>query len=336
MESEAMEAPDYETMLANLEHARQHRDEAQREFEAARHMLEQAAQARDIFNRESANRRNRIEDAQRRINLLEESLAALAGDMERLAEEIESLDRQLIEAGDVLTQREATHTQAQQTLRDFDARLSEQLQGGWLESLTAAQAMLSAALSAMQNAEALSRERAAAHSNALAQRELRMQRLAELTAQLRAAQAALQQMADAAAQAEAAWREADAAIAPLHSEIAAVEAQLGELDEHRREAERSLRERESHLNAVTLELARHNDELESLRQRALVEIENEDSSMEKADDDSANADGAAENQSSILQSPILEALPLVEALPAGVEERIAQLRGQIKRLGAIT
>jgi chromosome segregation protein len=337
MEAEALEAPDYETVLANLERARQHRDEVQHEFEAARRLLEQTAQARDIFNRESANRRNRIEAAQRKISLLEESLAALAGDMERLTEEIESLDRQLAEAGEVLAQREAMHAQAQQALSALDARLSEQLQSGWLEPLTAAQAMLSAALAAMQNAESLSRERATAHTNALAQRELRAQRLAELTAQLQAAQSTLRQMADVAAQAEAAWREADAEIAPLQSEIGAVEAQLGELDERRREAERTLRERESHLNAVTLELARHNDELENLRQRALVEIENEESSMEKAGDDSANVDGAAEDQSPIpnLQSPILEALPLVEALPAGLEDRIAQLRGQIKRLGAI-
>ncbi len=329
MEAEALEAPDYETVLANLERARQHRDEVQREFEAARRLLEQTTQARDIFNRESANRRNRIEAAQRKVSLLEESLAALAGDIERLTEEIESLDRQLAEAGDALTQREATLAQAQQALRELDARLNEQLQSGWLESLTAAQAMLSAARGAMQNAESLSRERAAAHADALAQRETRARRLVELTAQLQAAEATLQQMADAVAQTEAAWREADAEIAPLQSGIAAVEAQLAELDEHRREAERTLRERESHLNATTLELARHNDELENLRRRALVEIENEALKPEQAED-AAGANVMAEDQ-----SQILEALPFVEALPAGVEERIAQLRGQIKRLGAI-
>lgn len=329
MEGEALTAPDYETALANLERARQHRDQAQHEFEAARRLLAQTSQARDLFNRESANRRNRIEAMQRKISLLEESLAALAGDMQRLTEEVESLDRQLTEARDALAQREATLAQAQQALRELDARLNEQLQSGWLESLTAAQAMLAAAQGALQNAESLSRERATAHAEALAQRETRARRLAELTAQLQAAEATLQHMADTVAQTEAAWREADAEIAPLQSEIAAVEAQLAELDEHRRAAERTLRERESHLNAITLELARHNDELENLRQRALVEVEHEAPKPEQAED-AASADGIAANP-----AHILETLPFVEALPTGIEERIAQLRGQIKRLGAI-
>ncbi|MCS7057252.1 MAG: chromosome segregation protein SMC [Thermoflexales bacterium] len=325
-ETELPEALDHERALANLRHARHHRDEAQRAFEAARRSLEQTAQARDLFNRESAHRRNRIEATQRKIGSLEESLAMLVGDMERLTAEVESLDRQLAEAGDVLRQREAAHAQALRSLHELDARLNAQLRGGWLEALTTAQAMCSAAQTAMQNAEALRRERAAAHADALAQHESRARRLAELTAQLHAAQAALQTLADAAAQAEADRRAADAAIAPLQSEIAAIEAQIGELDERRREAERRLRERESQLNAATLDLARHNDELESLRRRAWVEIEG-----------GAPTDAAAEDypSSSDAQPSILESLPIVEELPAGIEERIAQLRAQIKRLGAI-
>ncbi len=330
MEAEAPAAPDYETVLANLERARQHRDEAQREFEAARRLLAQTTQARDLFNRESANRRNRIEAAQRKISLLEESLAALAGDMQRLSEEVESLDRQLAEAADLLAQREAALAEAQQALRELDARLNEQLRSGWLESLTAAQAMLAAAQSAMQHAESLSRERAAARAEALAQHETRARRLAELTTQRQAAEATLQQMADAVAQAEAAWREADAEIAPLQSEVAAVEAQLAELDERRREAEHALRERESHLNAITLELARHNDELENLRRRALAEVEHDARKPEQQAEDPAGADATVADPSQILES-----LPSVEALPDGIEDRIAQLRGQIKRLGAI-
>ncbi len=334
--TEPFEAPDYAAIKANLERTRQQRDEAQHAFEAARQMLEQATQARDLFNRESVIRQNQIEDAQRKINLIEESLAALAGDMERLTEEIESLDRQLAEANDALTQREAEQAQAQGALHELETRLNDQLQGGWLESLTAAQAMLSAALGAMQNAESLSRERAAAYTDAQAQRDLRTQRLTELIAQLQVAQAALQDATDAAAWAEAAWREADAAIAPLQREIGAIELQLNELDERRHEAERTLRERESRLNAIALELARHTDELGNLRQRALAEIENSEFRIENVESES-DAPLDADEQSRIenRESKILEGLPLVEELPAGIEERIAQLRSQIRRLGAI-
>jgi len=338
-EATQLEAPDYEAIRANLDRARQERDQAQHAFDEARLTVEQTAQSRNLFAHESAQRRNRIEDAQRKVNLIEESLAALAGDMERTEEEIAALDRQLAEADASLAQCLAEQARAQQALDEIEARLSAQLQDGWLESLSAAQAMLSAALSAMQSAEALSRERATAHADAVAQRELRTQRLTELNTQLEANRLALAEMAAAASQAEAAWREADAAIAPLQDEIAAIEGQLAALDERRREAEHTLRERESHLNAATLELARHNDELESLRRRALAEVEHSELDVEKAGSDSAeNVEPRADGRSTLddqQESSILDSLPVVETLPAGIEERIAQLHGQIRRLGAI-
>ena len=337
-EAAQLEAPDYAAIKANLDRAQQERDQARSAFDAARLKLEQTAQSRNLFARESAQRRNRIEDARRKVNLIEESLAALAGDMERSEAEIAALDGQLEEANATLAQSLEEQSQAQQTLDEVEARLSAQIQDGWLESLSAAQAMLSAALGALQSAEALCQERAAAHADALAQRELRAQRLTELNVQLEANRLALAQMSTAASQAEAAWREADAAITPLQEEIAAVEEQLAALDERRREAEHALRECESHLNATTLELARHNDELESLRRRALEQAGNSQLRAEKAESSAAvtaqpGLDGRAAPDDQ--QRSVLDALPIIEELPAGIEERIAQLHGQIRRLGAI-
>ena len=337
-EAAQLEAPDYAAIKANLDRAQQERDQAQRAFDAARLNLEQTAQSRNLFARESAQRRNRIEDARHKVSLIEESLAALAGDMERMEEEIAALAAQLTEADASLAQSLEEQARAQQALDEVEARLSAQLQDGWLESLSAAQATLSAALGAMQSAEALCRERDAAHADAVAQHHLRAQRLTELNAQCEASRLALAEMSAAASQAKAAWREADAAIAPLQGEMAAIEGELAMLDERRREAERALRERESHLSAATLELARHNDELESLRRRALAEVGSSELRIQKAGSSAAaNVQPVMDGQAPLdeQQESILDALPVVEALPAGIEERIAQLHGQIRRLGAI-
>ncbi len=132
---------------------------------------------------------------------------------------------------------------------------------------------------------------------------------------------------------------------PIQQEIAGVEAQLNELDAKKREAERHLRERESLLNTASLEQARVSDELDNLRQRATElmareEIENAELRIEKTDADAAmngEENVVSEGQSEIQnqKSEILETLPVVDELPEGVEERIVQLRNQIKRLGAI-
>lgn len=318
---------DYEAVKAGLIQAQHHRDAAQHEFDLAQQALEQAAQAREIFARETKARRARVEDAARKVSLIEESLAALAGDMERIEQEIEAIQGQLDRAHAALAEQRAEHEGAQQAVHALDQRMTNQLAGGWLDALNAAQAMLAAALGAVQSAESLSRERSAAHHSAIAQHELRAQRLAELEARHRSALDEMNRMEVAATEAESAWREADATIAPLQAHIAKVEQQLDALDQRKREAEQTLRERESQLNAVTLELARHHDELESLRQRALAELPIGDGEDSVADEPRA--------LSPTPPSAILDRLPIVEELPAGIEARIAQLRGQIKRLGAI-
>lgn len=327
MPADAFEPLDYEAVKAGLIQARHQRDAAQHEFDLAQKALEQAAQAREIFARETTARRARMEDAARKVSLIEESLAALAGDMERIEREIEAIQGQLDRAHADLAEQRAAHEQAKQAVHALDQRMTDHLAGGWLDALNAAQAMLAAALGEVQSAESLSRERSAAHHSAIAQHKLRAQRLAELEARHRSALDEMNRMEIAATEAESAWREADAAIAPLQAHIAELEQQLDALDQRKREAEQTLRERESQLNAVTLELARHHDELESLRRRALAELPSGNGEDSVADE--------THDLSPAPPSAILDRLPIVEELPAGIEARIAQLRGQIKRLGAI-
>ena len=345
-------ALDYDTVKATLDKARGAREAAQREFEETRIALDSSVRAREVFARETTARKARLDDAERKVSRIEETLAALAGDMDAIEQEIAAADGRIAETGEALTRQHEAQAEAQYALTEADAALNQQLSSGWLESLNAAKATAGATLAVLQNAEMLRRERDAAHQNALAQRESKSQRIAAFAAQVQTARGAVQQQTQATTQAESSQREADAAIAPIQAQVAEIERQLNELDGRKREAERGLRERESQLNAHVLELARHNDELENLKQRAaeLTQIENavpdpaprsEERNgdhgklrIEKAEGEpAADADDQFKIQN--LKSKILEELPVVDELPAGTEERIAQLRGQIKRLGAI-
>ena len=319
----ALEAPDYESIRANLARARQTHQQAQRSFEQARFELERVARARETFAHETQQRRIRAQDAQQKISALEETLAVLAGDIESAESQIASLDQDAATAEAILSQHLAAMADAQQALDAIEASLRDQSQGGWMESLSAAQTRLAAALSNLRSAESLYRERQVAWADAQAQRELRVQRLAELKAQLETAHGSLAQLSAQAAEAESSWRDAEAAITPLERDITSLEEQLRALEAQRHALERALRERELHLNTVNMELARHHSDLASLRRRALEELEW---------DVAGEATCASVEEQS---ARVLASLPEVESLPDDTEARIAQLRAQIKRLGAI-
>jgi chromosome segregation protein len=335
---ETPEMPDHETALANLLHARDEREAAQREFDAARKALAVATAARDTFAKETFARRARIDDAQRKVSTIEDTLAALAGDMAAMDEEIAGLDTRIDEREAALAQLDEAQVEARESLSAAEVALGNQLAGGWLESFNTAKTALATALSAMQNAAMIQRERESAHQNMIAQRESKERRRTQLQGEAQTVQASLGERTEMAAQAEAAWREADAGILPIQAEIAGVEAQLNELDAKKRDAERALRERESQMNAASLEEARVHDELANLRQRA-TELMMRDSSEngESTSNVMRQASEGEAEQSEIQnrKSEILDSLPVVDELPEGVEERIVQLRNQIKRLGAI-
>jgi chromosome segregation protein len=342
---ETPEMPDHETAMANLQKAKEQRDAAQREFDAARKALADATAARDTFAKETIARRARIDDAQRKVSTIEDTLAALAGDMAAMEEEIAGLEARVEDRSASLAELEAAQVEAREALNTAEVALGNQLAGGWLESFNASKTALATALAAMQNAAMIQREREAAHANMIAQRESKERRLAQLQAEAQSVQASLQERAEAAAQAEAAWREADAGIAPIQGEIAGVEAELNALDAKKREAERGLRERESQMNAASLEEARVHDELANLKQRATelmmrdegAEAKVQSSEFQVLNEEAQVTDAGelADSQQPTANPSVLDSLPIVDELPEGVEERIVQLRNQIKRLGAI-
>jgi chromosome segregation protein len=274
---------------------------------------------------------------------------------------------QIAALGESQTQAETEHAQATQRLGQIEHDWREHMAGGWMESLNAANAAVATASEAVRSAQSLRRDRLTALADGRAQRETRAQRLTELEAQHVKAQETLHATEQQAALAEAQLRELNELIGPVQAELSAVEQQLAEMEGQRREAGRVLRDAESRLNAVTLELARHNDELQALYERAADALDEEESEAlgvrgEETGDRSQETGVRSQNPEPRTQNPepgtqhlapithppspiphppglaivnLLEASPIVDELPPGMEERMTQLRNQIRRLGAI-
>ena len=334
---------------ANREKAAAARDRAQQELDAARRRFEEGTRLRDAFAREASARRSRRDDAARRITSLEEQQAQMASDIRSAEQELAQATEQIGSANAVLTQCELAHTQAAHRLTAIETDLREQMAGGWLESLNNARAALAIATEAMRTAQNQRRERLAQLADGIAQRDLRARRTAELDGQHAISQSALQAAEKTAAEAAAALRELDATITPIQTELREVEQKFSQEEARRREAERALRDGESRLNTTLLEQARNDDEFKALCERAADALDIDGLEQRKGDDAAApvavsasSAEAPAEDlqqkaasrQAAIVA--LLDSLPVADGAPApGMDERMTQLRNQIKRLGAI-
>jgi chromosome segregation protein len=271
---------------ANREHAAQARDSAQRAQDLARRKLDEQSRARDAFSREASARRSRRDDAARRITSLEEQLAQMSGDVAQAERDLAHTSEQASAIAETLAQHEAAHAQATQRLAEIEAELRQHMAGGWMESLNAVHAAVASATEGLRSAQNMRRERLSALAEGRSQRDSRARLLADLETQHSAAQTKLQTAEQAASDAAARLQELDELLRPVQSELAMVEKHLAEVESQRREAERTLRELESQLNSTLLDLARHNDELEALYERATDALELEDRQA-----DAANGNG---------------------------------------------
>ncbi|MGQ9902930.1 MAG: chromosome segregation protein SMC [Anaerolineae bacterium] len=317
-----------EEARANRMRAAQARDDAQRELDARRRAFDEANRARDAFAREASVRRARRDDTARRLNTLEEQLALMAGDIAQIEQQQAELAPEAEVLGQHLASAQTAQDDARQALAAIEQRLREHLASGWMEPLNAAHAGVATASEAVRSAEAMRRERLAALDNGIRQRDHYTDRLSELNAQHQSAQDALESARLAAAAADAELRDIEAALAPIQTELDSVERRIVEVDQRRREAEQQLREADAGLNAATLELARHNDELETLRERAA-------DAFQSAEGDEATDAAQFSFESRERALALLESLEPADQLPEGIDERITQLRNQIRRLGAI-
>jgi chromosome segregation protein len=338
---EAAKLLDPETARENLTRADAELKRAHQVHLAAKQAVDNAQSARDLFARESVTRKSQLDEAGRRIEKLEESLAVIVGDMEAAEREIVDIDAQIGVINQELSHQQGLQQRAQEVVHDVEVKLTAVMAGGWFEAINASQNALALARAALQSNEQVVFERVNAQRAALAQRGNRAKTVSDLRAQQQALLNEQNAAAAAVTAAETALSAAEAAMTPVQQQISEVEGQLAEHDNRKRETERNLRECETKLNAAALELARNNDALTTMRQRAAEMIAEEGSGTGAAD--ATNAAGARAEQASEPAPAVanegvdayLSSLPIIEELTEGLEDRLNQLRGQIKRLGAI-
>ncbi len=339
-EEEIAGLPDPETARKNREAAQAAVLAAQRARGAAKSELDEAQRARDAQARDDAARRRQAEEHGRRAERTDEQLNTLRNDAQNVEAEIAAIDIQMNELNDELTRQQAAQVQMQGEVQEYEAQLSAVMAGGWFEAVRSAQNAVVLSQASVKSGEQMVTERLNAQRSAAAQRETRAQRVADARTQRGQVHLELETTIALAAKAESAWNAAEAELTPVIAQMAEVDRLLNEQDVRRRDAERGLRECDVRLNAASLELARNNDALETMRARAaeMIAVEASAEAEASADADAAAAGDLAPQDPAIAVDPVedfLSGLPEVDQLPGGLEDRMNQLRGQIKRLGAI-
>lgn len=309
------------------------RDAAQREVDQARRGLDEATRARDHFGREAAQRRNSRAEAQRRIERLEENLAALAGELEQTEQEIIQLQTKTQDVSAGMTAQESRQAEVAKQVSTLEQDIKDQMSGGWMEALNAAHAGMATSSEAVRSADATKRERLQAYASTVQQIAEAEKRAAELVQHQEQSKLQLRQFEQEVAEAETQMRAIDAALLPIQKEIAAIELKIGVADTHKREAERALLEAEQRSNLAELDVAKHLNEIDNLRARAADAFQT--ATVSQAEESEAIV-GAQLSLDGLDQAiSLLDTLEVIEALPEGTNEKITLLRNQIKRLGAI-
>ncbi len=114
-------------------------------------------------------------------------------------------------------------------------------------------------------------------------------------------------------------------IQPAEAELGRIRKQQSELERQERQVRERVRDAENRLSQAQLEAARCRDELKLLARQieedlGLVELELSE---------------RVTAQTPLPLHPLVSALPIVEELPAGLEEEIQRLKAHLRRLGAI-
>ncbi len=313
-------APDPQATRAQLELARAAHRDAQECFAQARRNWEEAALARQSFTQEALTRQRRLEEMTQEVARDEETLTDLGARMAQLEQEVTALEGPIAQATLRVQQHQQALAQAQAALDAAAEQLNEFLRSGEAEAIARLRAEVAAALQAIASAEALHQARARHIATLEAQQAARAERLRAVRADRAAVLLRYAEAEQALAQSADQLQRTLEAIRALHDNLAESDRQADMADTQRHQLEQQLRAHEAQLSAAVLELTRLEDEQRSLVQRASELL------IERLD--SAEADPMAAT------AALLAALP-PEPPSAHAEAHIAQLRRQIRQLGAI-
>lgn len=301
--------------------------------------LEESQRAEARYRQTAQDLERELAERQRQQSSLEARAAELSRQQDRLSQEIEWHQRLIAQSRKEVEAVAARRAQLEQEAGQLAARqqaLEEQLQqleaarAGIIDDelvnqLNALRAALSSAASRRDSQLQLLRNFQSMLSQAQQQIESKERRLHELEAQM-------QELEDRRQTADARRQELQVSLADIDAQVRPMERRLVELEralqalmaeEERRR--RQLHDAESLFAAASLEHQRKEEHVRSLHRQieeelGLVELE--------------PVEGLAEQAPLPLES-LVSALPAVPELPEGLEEEIRQLRGQIRRLGAV-
>lgn len=300
--------------------------------------LESAAAEREEAEDLSRRHQSALASLAQTENTLRTSLAEQQREADRHAQELEwtqGLIQQLDENLDVLAEKQAQLQEETLQLTGEERRTQERLTELRTEvadlpdnlavPLAEAKAAVSLAEQNVESQKAILRS----HRQSMAQLESQLEARQKRIQALRDERASLETTEqDLLQQAETYAAELDglnARIGPAEERLAQIESEYFEHEEHIRTERAALRDVEQKHNQALLAMERRRDELAALKRQmeadlGLIDVE--------------AADGL-QTQMPLPLRPIVSSLPVVDELPPNLEKQIRQLRGQIRRIGAI-
>lgn len=285
-------------------------DRHQRELEA---LAQKEASLRESLAERQREADKGAQEMEWRQGLIRQAAQALAA--------LDDKQRQLEAEMQTLTEQER---ETQERLAELRAEI-ESLPDNLAVPLAEAKAAVSLVEQNVESQKAIlrsHRQSLAQLESQLAARRSRIQALQEERASLEAAEK------DFLRRAEAQSAELDsinARIRPAEERLSQIETDYFEREEHIRQERAALREAEQNHNRALLDMERRRDELASLKRQieadlGLIDVE---------------AAEGLQTQPPLPLRPVVSSLPTVETLPPNLEKQMRQLRGQVRRIGAV-
>ena len=304
-----------ESQVSQAEQQRQAALDSQRQLRSAQAQQEQRAAA----GREALNQVQRDLDRQRQAERWHGDLARKA------AEESGALTSQINSLQAALTRREAQQTAGQGVIAAAQQALAALAADDLEQALATARAALATAQAQVAGQEALARQAQVARDQAVNQAAARRARAAEWQAELDRLAGQVRELAAQEAQLAGQIKTYQDRIEPAEAELAQVEAGQAQQEIVANRARQQARNAETQLNQARLEMERRQDALARMRRDiehdfGLVQLEQGETQTE---------------QPPLPLGALVEALPVVENPPEGLEPEVQRLRQQLTRMGSV-
>ncbi len=294
------------------------------EEEAAQNLCDQHQRDLEALAQKEAALRGSLTEHQRKVDKNAQELEWRQGLIQQLDQALDAFDEKRNQLEREISELTEEERRTQERLEKLRAEIAD-LPDNLAVPLAEAKAAVSLAEQNVESQRAILRS----HRQSLAQlesqleaRQNRIQALHDEREGLEATERDLLRQAEAYA---AELESLNARIQPAEVRLAQIETDYFEREEHIRKERAALRDVEQKHNQALLEMERRRDELASLKRQmeadlGLIDVE--------------AADGL-QTQMALPLRPIVSSLPVVEELPPNLEKQIRQLRGQIRRIGAI-